>query len=98
VNQVVLRNSNAARTSGGSSASRSASRPVSTLKLGGSWKSSGPSLAPSVRAVSQNRRTGTSTSRSRAKCVIRWGALSTNLKPLGTAAAQPSTIFGVGMR
>ena len=93
-----MRNSKAARTSGGSSASRSASRPASSLKFGGSWKSRGPRRPPSVRAVSQNTRTGSSTSRSRAKCVMRWGALSTNVKVSGTAAAQPSTSFAVGIR
>jgi len=47
--------------------------------------------------VSQNTRTSFVTSRSRAKCVIRCGALSTNVKRAGTVAAQPSTIFAVGI-
>ena len=48
--------------------------------------------------MSQKSRTGSSTSRSRAKWVIRCGALSTKPKCGGTVAAQPSTTLAVGIR
>jgi hypothetical protein len=68
------------------------------LKVGGSWKKSGPSFSPSTRAVSQKTRSGSSTSRSRRMCVMRCGAFSVNTNPGGVAAAHPASIAAVGIR
>src|SRR2546430_13719431 len=52
-NHDSWRNSQAQRRSGGNCVRRSPSRGRSFLKLGGNWNRTGPSLAPSLRAISR---------------------------------------------
>ena len=79
-------------------ARKSRSFAASLRAKGGSWNSTGPSFSPRVSATSKRCATSSSAPARRFWCVMRCGALSTNVKPSGTCSPHLPTIFGSGIR